>query len=378
MKKLMVCAGEVSGDVHGSNLVRQLRAIDPDLMIFGMGSDLMRAAGADIRLDIVKTGTIGLTEVIKHLPATLFALKRMKKMIMDEKPNAILFIDSQGINMLLAQFAKSKGFRTIYYIAPQEWLWGTEKGIKNVIKANDLIIAIFKNEYDVYKKYGGNVEYYGHPLLDTIKTVMPKEDAFKKYGISASSPVLGLLPGSRTQEIEALTPILISTAKLILKKFPNAHFILPISSRHYKNMILKQIDKQLSITITDGGNYDIYNACDLLIASSGTVLLEASILGVPSVMIYKLSKVSEFIGKKILKIKFKYYCMPNILADKCVIPEYIQENCNPKTISNEVIEILKNKKSMNNIVEGMSYVKSMLGSPGAVKKAAQRIMQFML
>ncbi|MDD5383035.1 MAG: lipid-A-disaccharide synthase, partial [Candidatus Margulisbacteria bacterium] len=185
MKKIMISAGEVSGDTHGTYLVRELKKIDPSIYFFGIGSEKLLTEGVDIKFDISRRGTIGLFEALPNLVPIYLLYLKMVELMKREKPDLLLLVDSQGINMPLAKAAKRLGIKTVYYIAPQEWLWGTERGVRNVIEKSDLIIAIFEKEFDVYKKAGGNVVYFGHPLIDIVKGI-------RDQGLGTRAPVISL------------------------------------------------------------------------------------------------------------------------------------------------------------------------------------------
>lgn len=171
--KIMVSAGEVSGDVHGSYLIKEFKKLRPDIFFFGMGSERLAAEGVDVKFDITKRGTIGILEALPNILPVYSTFLKMKKLLLREKPDLVLLIDSQGFNMPFAKFCKKAGFKTVYYIAPQEWLWGTPRGIKRVADTVDLIVAIFQKEYEAYRAAGANVVYFGHPLVDIVKVSGP-------------------------------------------------------------------------------------------------------------------------------------------------------------------------------------------------------------
>jgi len=208
MKKIMLSAGEVSGDVHATSLVRELKKLLPDTYFFGMGSEKLLAEGVDVKIDIAKRGSIGILEALPNIVPIYFAYQKMLTLLKSERPDLLILIDSQGINMPLAKAAKKLGIKTIYYIAPQEWLWGSSKGVKKVSDTLDMIVSIFEKEHLAYKQAGGNSVYFGHPLVDIVKPEKSKSEARKEFLGSEDGPVISLCPGSRTQEIKNLLPIL--------------------------------------------------------------------------------------------------------------------------------------------------------------------------
>ena len=341
----------------------------------------MAAAGVDIRQDITDKSTIGLIEPLKFLPSHLRSFRFMVDLMKKEKPDALIVIDAQGFHVPLVKAARDLTIKTIYYIAPQEWLWGTERGVKKIAGSVDLIVAVFKKEYDAYKKSGANVVYFGHPLVDIVKPAYTKERLRLASYVESGAPFVGLFPGSRRQEIEGLLPIMLDSVKLIRKKFGKVNPILGLSSSKFKKRVEEMVtEARIDLSIVEGGTYEALAACDISIAASGTILLEAAVLGAPIIMMYKLSPLSYLIGKYILRIdrKIPYFSMPNILLNEKVVPEFVMGEANAEKISDEVASLLKDRSRMEKIKDGLFKVKKMLGDPGVVAKASQSIMNFVL
>jgi len=359
-------AAEVSADILASYLARELK----DCYLFGMGGENMRSAGVDIRIDITEKSSIGIIEALKYIPSHLSTLKTLKKMMRDEKPDALILIDAQGFNMPLASYAKSLGIKTIYFIAPQEWLWGTKKGVAKVARTIDLIISIFRKEHETYTAAGGNSVYFGHPLLDVAKATMVREGFCGKFGLDPNEKIIALCPGSRIHEIKNFLPILLDVAG----KISGAQYVIPLSSSKFKDKIEDQVSKTpLKIRIIEGRNYDVLANSDLVIAKSGTIVLECVCLNTPVIMFYKLSPLTYYIGKYLLGIKLPFYSMPNILAGRMVVPEYVMAQATADNIYNEAVRILADPKKAK---AGYSAVRALLGEPGAIKKSAQKIIEF--
>lgn len=369
--KIMLSAGEVSGDVHGYYLVRELKKLRPDIYFFGMGSERLAAEGVDIKFDICKRGTIGILEALPNLFPIYSTFLKMKNLLLKEKPDLVLLIDSQGFNMPFAKFCKKAGFKTVYYIAPQEWLWGTQRGVNKVAKAIDLIVAIFEKEFEIYKKAGANVVYFGHPLIDI--DIVNGRNPLAVNG----KPVISICPGSRTQEIKGLLPILLKAGELIKKELPEAEFLVPVSSRKLFQEIFDLVGDFRPKAVFEQ-TYDALAASDLAICSSGTINLEASLLGTPNIMVYKLSPLTYFIGMYILKIgqKIKYFSMPNILLEKLVIPELVMKDAMPEKIAAEALDILRNANRREEMKRSFEELRAKLGSPGVIARAAESILDF--
>jgi lipid-A-disaccharide synthase len=377
--KIMISAGEVSGDVHGACLVREIKKLRPETEFFGVGSEQLAAAGVDVRFDITRRGTIGIFEALPNLFPLLALFQKIKKMVLAEKPDLVILIDSQGINFPLAKFCKKAGLKTVYYIAPQEWLWGTPKNVKLVAETVGLIVAIFRREYEAYRRAGARVVYFGHPLIDLVKPSLSRAEARNKFlgGTAGHSPVIALCPGSRTQEIKGLLPILLRAGKLIQEKLPDARFLIPAATFDTIKDgfgLVEDFHPQAVV----GQTYDILNASDLALCVSGTINLEASLLGVPNLMVYKLSRLTYLIGKYILKIdkKLKYFSMPNILLDEKIIPELVMADANPQTVAAAALEILRDPPRQARMKRAFARLKAELGAPGAVRRAADAIVNF--
>lgn len=364
--KIMMSAAEISADILGSYLARELKGCQ----LFGMGGARMREAGVDVRLDITDKSSIGIIEALKFIPSHLITLSKLKKMLQKEKPDALILIDAQGLNMPLASYAKKMGIRTIYYVAPQEWLWGTKKGVEKVSKTIDLIISIFKQENEIYKSAGANSVYFGHPLLDIVRPAMNREQFCRKFDIDPAKKIIALCPGSRQQEIKSLLPILIDTAE----KIKEAQFLMPVPSLLFKQRILDRVSRsKVKINLIEGHNYDVLANSDLVIAKSGTIVMECVCLGTPVIMFYKLSRLTYYIAKHMLKVNLPFYSMPNLLAGRQIVPEYLMEKATSENLSREAENILKSPEKM---VSGYKEVIQLMGSPGATKKAAEKIIEF--
>lgn len=370
MNKIMVSAGEVSGDIHGSYLVKELKKLLPETHFFGMGSEKLLACGVDVKIDITKRGTIGILEALPNIIPIFLAYQKMVRLIDEEKPDLLLLIDSQGINMPLAKAAKKRGVKTVYYIAPQEWLWGTEKGLKNVAQTVNLIISIFEKEHHAYKAIGGNSVYFGHPLVDIVKSQAQKEAGFLK---------IALCPGSRTQEIKGLLPVLLAAGAKIKQALPDAEFIIPAASTNVIKMIFKYVNEDFRPTAIVGNTQDVLATSDLAICASGTINLEASLLGVPNIMVYKLAPLTYFIGKYILKIgeKLKYFSMPNMLLDEKVVPELVMKDANPETVALEALSILSNDSRREKMKASFDKLRIQLGSPGVIAQSAKAVAELL-
>lgn len=374
--KIMISAGEVSGDTHGTYLVRELKKLNPNIYFFGMGSEKLLAEGVDVKFDITKLGTVGVFEALPNVLPIYLTYRKMVDLMKKEKPDLLLLVDSQGINMPLAKAAKKIGIKTVYYIAPQEWLWGTARNAKKVAQTIDLIVAIFEKENEIYKLSGGNVVYSGHPLLDIVKPSLSKKETRQRLIGDEKGPIIAICPGSRTQEIKGLFPILLKAGELIKKELPDAKFLVPAASTDMIKRVFNMVSEDFRPKAVVGHTYDILAASDLAICTSGTINLEASILGTPNIMVYKLSPLTYFLGKYVLKIgeRLPYYSMPNILLEQKVIPELVMEQATPETIAQEAVAVIKDSSRQQNMRASFDALKNKLGSPGVIARSAQAIL----
>jgi len=376
MRKVMISAGEVSGDIHGTHLVRELKKLDPDIYFFGMGSENLLAEGVNVKFDISRRGTIGIFEALPNAVPIYLTYINLVDIMKKEKPDLLILVDSQGVNMPLARAAKKLGIKTVYYIAPQEWLWGTPAGVKRVVENIDLIISIFEEEHKTYQQAGGKSVYFGHPLLDIVKPAQVREETRRNLFGSEEGPVISLCPGSRTQEIKKLLPILLEAGKLIKKYLPEAKFVIPAPSTSMIQRVHERTSDDFRPRAVVGRTYDILAASDVAVCTSGTINLEASILGIPNIMTYKLSLLTFLLGKYVLKIgdKLPFFSMPNLLLEERIVPELVMKDATPKAIAEEALAIINQADRQKSIKEAFERLRGKLGEPGVISRAAKAIL----
>jgi lipid-A-disaccharide synthase len=372
MCKIMISVGEASGDLHGASVAHALKNIQPNVKMFGMGGQAMQEAGVEIVYDIADLGVIGFVEVIKNLPR-LFKLRDNLVALMErERPDALVIIDYPDFNMRLAKIAKEKGIPVISYISPSVWAWrkGRAKEVANIVEK---VAAIFPFEADVYREAGANVTFVGHPLLDIVKATMSKTEAYEYFGADAEKPVVLLLPGSRQQEITSLLPVMLAAAEKIVAKVPECQFFLPVASTISREMLQNIIEQyKITVVLTDKHTYDLMNIANVAIAASGTVTLEAALLGLPTVIIYKMAALTYLLGK--LLVKIPYISLPNIIAGRKVVPELLQYAVTADNIANEITPILLDAHVHQAMVQDLVEVQQKLGAAGAVERVAREIL----
>ncbi len=373
--KVMIIAGEASGDLHGAKLVKAMQAARPELDFCGMGGQELIAAGVNVLFDAKKIAVVGLAEVFSHLPDILAARKILRSTLKKERPELLILIDFPDFNLMLAKFAKKLGIPVFYYISPQVWAWRPGR-VKTIAQRVDRIGVILPFEEDFFRKHGLTADYVGHPLLDSVKSTKSRVEFCKDQNIDEESLCIGLLPGSRKKEIASLLPILLKTAQRLQKqKQQNMVFLLPVASTISETEIrengLDEFSAGLDIRIILDNRYDMMAACDAAVVVSGTVTLELALLDTPMVVIYKVSQSTYRIGKLLINKDLVHFSLVNLIGGKEIVPELFQEEVSPERIETELSAILFDKQKRNTILQGLEDVRDRMGKAGASEKAAK-------
>ena len=366
--KLMVVAGEASGDLHGAHLVTALKKLIPNVNCYGLGGEMMHKAGVDIRVNVSELSVVGLIEVLKHYPRLRIVLNKMKRELQNDSPDLLVLIDSPDFNLPLAKTAKKYGVKVMYYISPQIWAWRSSR-IKTIQKCVDLMAVVFPFEVPFYKDSGVTVEFVGHPLVKDAVSTISKENFYTVEKLDSTKKLVGLFPGSRVSEIENNYPVLLQAAVNLIKQNNNIQFITPIASTLSNENLKKFTGKyDINIKITTSNIYDVINACDAIAAVSGTVTLQITLMQTPMLIIYKISPLTYLILKKI--VKFTYAGIANVIANKEICREFIQNDATPNNISSELERLLSDEKYVSQMKHDMGEVKEKLGNRGGAASAA--------
>lgn len=382
MKKIFISAGEVSGDVHGARLVKEIKKSDPSIEFTGIGSENMAAAGVKLYADLTGKSTIGFIEPLIHIPGIYLTYLRMKKLIGKDKPDLVIAIDNQGYNMVFLSAVKKLKIPALYYISPQEWQWGTDKGGKAVIRITDKILAIFREEAEFYNRLGGNAVYIGNPILDIARPEMNKDNFKKLYKISEKKKILAVFPGSRMQEIRHSFPVLLASAVNISKSVAGIEIIISVTKPYFLKKIKKLVEKydESNITLYSGNNYDLISNSDLSLTKSGTITLEHAVLGTPFIAGYRLGKISYMVIKKVMEKKWhkvSFISLPNIYLRRMAYPEFIQDDFNTANVTYEAVRILTDEKRRIELKVASDEVRKLLGGAGVVKRAAAEVLSML-
>ncbi|MEO9020537.1 MAG: lipid-A-disaccharide synthase [Ginsengibacter sp.] len=365
--KYYIIAGEASGDLHGSNLIKELQYLDTNADIRCWGGDKMLATGATLIKHYKELAFMGFAEVIKNLPAILKNFKFCKSDISAFHPDVIIFIDYPGFNLRMAKWAKENHYKTVFYISPQVWAW-KENRVKDIKRTIDKMIVILPFEKEFYKKWNYEVEYVGHPLVEEIEN-------FKKQHseIQVSQNTIALLPGSRKQEIKTKLPVMLEATK----KFPDYTFVIAkapsMEDEFYEGFIKDHKNVQLITNET----YSLLMKSVAALVTSGTATLETALFGVPEIICYKAGNISYQIAKRLVKLKF--ICLVNLIMNKEVVKELIQNDLTSEKITSELKSILFNPQKKEKMQEDYSQLKQLLSEGGnASRNAAKSIYGFLI
>lgn len=374
---VLIVAGEASGDLHGANLVKAMKELDEGIFFQGIGGDRMLYEGVDILAHSSRMAVVGFTEVFSKSPIILKSYFKLRSILKRSRPDLLILIDYPDFNICLAGAAKKFGIPVLYYISPQLWAWRRGRA-KKISRRVERMAVIFPFEKDFYAELGTGmpVEYVGHPLLDQIPHNLKPEPIRKEFGIGKDDLVIGLLPGSRIEEINKLLPDMLGAAEIISSHLGNLKCILPVAPTISVELINQLIENSpVKVIPTDKGVYSALMVCDLALVASGTATLETAIMGVPMIITYRMSPLSFNIGKRVVKVP--YVGLVNLIAGEEVAPELLQDDVSPQVIADRALEILDNRERINEIKEKLAKVKRSLGSPGASTRTARIAFEMM-
>lgn len=358
MKRVMIIAGEASGDIHAAKLVREVTEKNTDIHFYGIGGKHMVEAGVDALIDSADLAVVGLFEVLAHWNTISGALKKMQHLLRTNPPDLLVLTDYPDFNLRLAKTAKECGVKVLFYISPQVWAW-RQKRVFKIRSLVDMMAVVFPFEETFYKKYDVPVRFVGHPLIDEIDVSADQHTLRDEFLLDNDKPVIGLFPGSRHSEIKRLLPIIVDSAKEIIKKQPNAQFVIPVASTLKEEDILPYFnDTEFDMRVISQRSHDVMTACDAVITVSGTVTLELALLNIPMVVINKISKLSYYFVTRTLNLDHIALC--NIVANKRVVPELIQNDATYDKISENLLNILNNEEERTKIINEFSQTEKRL------------------
>jgi len=370
MTTIFLSAGELSGDAHGARLAEALFKQQPSLSIVGFGGPKMRAAGVRIIHDMTHTSIVGIVEAFRFIPSYFSSLKKIVSALREIQPDVFIPIDNQGFHMMVLNKIKDLPCKKIYYIAPQEWQWGTIKGGQKVGRLVDHILSIFPKEHAFYDAIGAPSTFIGHPIVDLTPT---------QAGPKVNDHCIGIFPGSRRQEIQHVAPILIQAASAFSHKHSGYSFVISVSNDRYRSE-LQEIVKSVglhSVSYSSEPSSVVIGTCKASLTTSGTITFEHALMETPAVVAYKFHPITYFIAKTIMKKqtdKIKYMSLPNIILDKPCFPEFLQHKAKPEVLANELESIIMEPSRFASIQEDCRQLRKQLGSSGVTDRAANIIL----
>ena len=383
MARIFISTGEVSGDLQGALLVealqRQATAAGLELEIMALGGDRMARAGATLLGNTIGIGSVGPWEALPFVLPTLKIQRQAKQYLQQHPPDLVVLIDYAGANLPLGNYIHRQmpQLPIVYYISPQMWVWwSNQRDIARLVDMTTQILAIFPEEARYFQAQGARVSWVGHPLVDRVQNAPSRQQARAKLGIAAEELSIALIPASRRQELKYLLPAIFAAAQAIQAKLPGVNFLIPLSLEIYRQPIEQAIqDYGLRATVLSGQTLEAIAAADLAITKSGTVNLEIALLNVPQVVLYRVSRVTEWLAKNILKFSVTFISPPNLVANKQIVPELLQEQATPENITQAALELLLNSQRRQQTLADYQQLRSCLGEVGVSDRAAQEILQ---
>lgn len=370
--KIMLSAGEVSGDLHGARIARAILSQAPETVLVGFGGAEMEDAGVRLIENYESYNVMGVLEVLKNLPRIYRLLNTLTDAMKEERPDLLVLIDYPDFNWRLAKRAKALGIPVFSYIPPSAWAWRKGRAA-SCAKLAEEFVAIFPHELPVYEAAGAKISFVGNPLVDTVKAELPERVARERFAFPAGSHGILLLPGSRRQEIEMLLPDMLQAARRLLVERPETKFYLPVAPGVDESALRAKIDAAgVPVMLTHEARYALMGLMDAGLATSGTVVMEAALMGLPCVVLYRFAPLNYFIGK--LLVHIQSFSLPNILLGEPFETELLQDNVTPEAILREILPLYRGEEHRRAVVQKLDKACKRLGPPGASGRVAEKIL----
>lgn len=374
--RLMISAGEASGEHHAARCIEALRARGVLPEVFGMGGPRLDATGMEILVDCRDMAIVGLVEVLRHWRRLSRILERMRWELRARRPDLLILVDYPEFNLKLARTARELGIPVLYYVSPQVWAWRARR-IRRIGQTVDMMAVVFPFETDMYERAGVPVRYVGHPLVDEVHPTMSVEQARNEFGLAPGRAVIGLMPGSRNGEIRRLLPLLIESAREVVDRREAVDFLLPLASTLDPAPVHEAIRASgLPIRVVEGGRaYDVIQVCDAMIAASGTATLETALLRVPLAVVYRVHWLTFQILRQLVTIP--WISLVNIVAGRTVVREFIQGDARPGSIADEALRLIDDAAYREMVLDGLDEVRQRMGQGGGPGRMAELIIEML-
>jgi len=371
MPRILIVTGEASGDLHGANLAKAIMALDSTAELVGIGGAAMRAAGVALVPGVPQLDLMGLIG-ISALGAVLRRIRAIRTVLKTQPWDLVVLIDNPGLNFHFARVAKSAGHRVLYYIAPQIWAWRPRR-IKWIQRRVDHVVVILPFEPDLYRRAGVRCTFVGHPLLDVVAPRYDRAALRTKFGLHEGGPVVGLLPGSRAGEVESLLPVLLAAAQRLVAAEPKTQFLLAQASSIDDNLLQAHLrHSPVPVRVASDQASEVMAASDVLLVASGTATLQAAVVGTPMVLLYKAPWLTYRLARALITVK--WIGLVNLVADRSIVKELIQEEATADHVAQEALRLLRDRAAYDEMKRGLQEVRELLGEPGASHRTAQVVL----
>jgi lipid-A-disaccharide synthase len=373
--RIMIVTGEASGDLHGANLIRAARRLDPGVRFFGVGGARMAEAGCEILIPGEELAVMGLVEVLGHFPAIWRAFRRLKRVLSGpNRPDVLVLIDFAEFNLHLAARAQKAGVPVLYYVSPQVWAWRRGR-VRRIARVVDRLAAIFPFEPDLYAGLNIEVDYVGHPLLDEFEITRSREVFLREQGIDPDAKVVGLFPGSRKNELHYIFDSIMRTAALLHRQHDGLRFVLPVASSLRRDDLQRRVAAyDLPVVLVgDDHIHDVIQACDAIITVSGTVTLQIALVGTPMAIVYKMAPLSHAIARRLVRVP--HIGLANIVAGRGVVREFIQHQAAPERVAAEITALLTDDDYNRTVRAGLAEVQQRMGEGGCAARVARMALE---
>jgi lipid-A-disaccharide synthase len=371
--RVMLVAGEASGDLHGASLCQALQARAPGVRLLGLGGPLMAGAGMELLADIRETAVVGFSEVVCRLPAIHRIYRRLVAALIAGRPDVLVLIDFPGMNLRLARAAHRAGVPVVYFIPPQIWAWAPGR-IRTIQRHVSLVLAVLPFELPLYRRAGIPTEFVGHPVLDTLATAPDRRAARRQLGFDEPTLVIGLLPGSRRQEIQQMMPLMREAASRVAIVHPRARFVVGLAPTVRRLDVEPYLAGGPPIMVVADRTHAVMRGSDLLLVTSGTATLEAALLGTPMVVCYRVSALTEWLGSPLVRVP--WISLANLVLGRAVVPEfYWRRDATPERVAGEALRLLATPGALQAQRHAFSELAAELGEPGVGARAARHVLE---